>query len=57
MLKPSSAATNGVIRLTVSTSIRPGMPMVGKISARLNHNSSCKISGVPRNSQVYVTAT
>ncbi|MNP31790.1 hypothetical protein D3C76_1249310 [compost metagenome] len=52
MLKPSRAATKGVIRLTVSSSNRPGMPMVGKINARLNHNSSCRISGVPRNSQV-----
>ena len=33
------------------SSNHPGMPIVGKISARLNHSKSCSSSGVPRKNQ------
>ena len=45
----------GVPMLVVATARpdqMPGMPMVGNTKAILNHSSSCRISGVPRNSHV-----
>ena len=46
------AAGNGPITSMVRHSMTPGMPIVGKTSARLNQSRSCSSSGVPRKNQM-----